>query len=70
MLAHDYMKPDFEVFYVFDGEGDDKKDIWRKVGGAWKNQKDGYQVKLDIPVCATKLVMLPYKDRNEKEGDK
>lgn len=45
-----------------------EKTYWRRIGAAWTNKKDGFQVKLDALPVNGELVLLPPSDQQDR-GD-
>ena len=52
-------KPDLNAFVV---SGTEEKPFYTKIGGAWKNKKGGYGIRLDALPVNGEIVLFPPKD--------
>lgn len=60
--------PTHEVFAVRrDGDGDDAKSFWTKIGAAWPHKDgDGFNLKLELlPLDGAELVIRKWKPKTE-----
>ena len=60
-------KPDFDVFSVRERDGGKGKDIFTKIGVAYKRRDGGVGMLLDALPMSRRVVVLP---PNEHEGEK
>lgn len=59
--------PDFVVYGVRERDG--AKDVWTRIGAAFKHEKsDGLTLLLDALPFSRKVVLMPPKPEDEKPG--
>lgn len=57
--------PTFDVFTVKAPRNRSGKPYWTKIGGAWPNEKGGYNIELNAMPIEPQIILLPPREANE-----